>query len=460
MRERASQRGFILVAVLTVILLASMVAVSLMFRLRAEELAAAAGATTDRGWDAAISGVYAAMDVAARSRPDSLDWQNQPDQFLQKVVWEDGAEIWCFTVFSAPPTDIGATEGAPVRFGLTDEASKININATHQPILEKLPRVTPPLAQAIRDFCDADVASRPQGAEQEFYSALDASYPVRNGPLASLDQLLQVRGVTRTVLYGEDANGNFRLDRNEDDGDDEFPPDDGDGQLNRGLRQYLTVGSYEPNVDATGFPRRELNDPAETFFDVALPGAVVEFIDTLRRNKIRIEHPADLLEAKGKFKDKDGKEKEMESGVTPKELPLLLDAFTTTNSSRFPGLVNLNTAPVVVLQSLPGMDLTLAESVAAARKHLTPERRQSIAWLYEDGVVDAGLFKQLARQLTARSFQFHFHVIGFSLPSARYRVLEVEIDLGTGRPIITYLRDVTRGGLPFPLAAPTNNTHG
>src|SRR5947208_1499409 len=56
--------GFILVAVLVVIMLASMVVVSLLFRLRAEETATAAGAGSEQAWAAALSGVYEAMRVA------------------------------------------------------------------------------------------------------------------------------------------------------------------------------------------------------------------------------------------------------------------------------------------------------------------------------------------------------------------------------------------------------------
>jgi hypothetical protein len=35
------------------------------------------------------------------------------------------------------------------------------------------------------------------------------------------------------------------------------------------------------------------------------------------------------------------------------------------------------------------------------------------------------------------------------LPSGRYRVFEVSIDVGGDKPRVTYLRDVTRRGLPF-----------
>jgi len=51
--------------------------------------------------------------------------------------------------------------------------------------------------------------------------------------------------------------------------------------------------------------------------------------------------------------------------------------------------------------------------------------------------------------VTARSWQYHVHVVGYALPSGRYRVLEAIIDLGVEPPAISYLRDLTRLGLPF-----------
>jgi len=51
--------------------------------------------------------------------------------------------------------------------------------------------------------------------------------------------------------------------------------------------------------------------------------------------------------------------------------------------------------------------------------------------------------------VTARGFQFHFHVVGYGVPSGRYRVLEAVIDTSGAAPTILYLRDITRLGLPF-----------
>ncbi len=66
-------RGFILVAVLIVVMLASMVVVSLLFRLQAEESATAAGAGSEQAWATAMSGIYEAMRVVGAAPVASLE---------------------------------------------------------------------------------------------------------------------------------------------------------------------------------------------------------------------------------------------------------------------------------------------------------------------------------------------------------------------------------------------------
>ena len=173
------------------------------------------------------------------------------------------------------------------------------------------------------------------------------------------------------------------------------------------------------------------------------------YIEALRRNQTKVDQPADLLEAKGKFKDENAKEVELESGVGKAELPLLLDRFTTRTERRLQGLININTASAQVLQTLPGIDEALADSIVASRKNLRPEQRRTPAWLYSEGLMDAVQFKRVAPLLTARASQFQFHVLGYAVPSGRYRVLDVVVDAATSPPSILYLRDISKLGLPF-----------
>lgn len=441
--------GFVLVAVLVVVMLGSMVAVSLLFRLKAEDTASAASAAGEQAWAAAMSGVHEAMRVVEVAPAGSLAWREQPGAFRDRFVFEDGVDRWYFSVFTAADWD--ARE--PVRFGLTDEASKLNLNEATEAMLMKLPGMTPALTQALLDFMDADDTARPEGAEQEFYDGLPRPYAIPNGPLSTLDELVLVRGFTPAVVSGEDANLNFSLDPNEDDGEELSPPDNKDGKLDPGLRPYVTVTSYDLNEDDEGYPRVDINDAQDNSYNSKFPPAVTNYIAALRRSKVRVAHPADLLEARARLKDENGKEAEMESGVGRDELEPVLDQLTTSTEARLPGLINVNTAPAAVLQTVPGLDESLAESIVAARKTLAPERRRTIAWLYQEGLVDAAVFKQIAPRLTARSFQYSFHVVGYGVPSGRYRVLDVILDFGQIKPVIVYLRDITRLGLPFRIEA-------
>ena len=268
---------------------------------------------------------------------------------------------------------------------------------------------------------------------------------------STLDDVLKVPGATPGMIYGEDANHNFHLDPNEDDGQLQFPPDDSDGQLFLGLQEVATVYSYEFDRASDGSPRIQLNSSKEKLPEGLLPDKTAQFIQLAWSNKRLFSSPVDLLEAKEKFKDDKGKEVEAESGVGAKELPVILDKLTTSFNPRLVGLINVNTASVKVLGSLPGLDETKAESIATARESLTMDQRQSIAWLYREGLLDATQFKKLAPLITTQSLQFRFNVVGYAIPSGRYRVFEVVIDTADKQPQILYLRDISRFGLPFAL---------
>lgn len=450
----ADQRrcGFVLLAVLVFVMLLSMVAMSLLFRFKAEETAAASSLSSEQSWSAALSGVQEAMRMARQSTAGSLDWRDNRRAFHERLVYEDGSDRWYFTLFSPPDDD--STDD--VRYGLTDEASCLNVN--HLPAdgawLSGLPGLTSPLLQALQDFIDADDQARSEGAEQEYYAGLPLPYAVRNGPLRTFEEMRLVRGFTASVLFGEDVNLNGRLDPNENDADERWPRDNNDGRLERGLRQFLTVASSEPEVDNNGNPRVNLNDPNARLPDIELPPPFTNFLAALHSSKQSLRHPADLYEGSIRVRDDAGRESDVLSGVGKEELPALLDRFKTTKEARREGLINVNTAPIPVLVTIPGIDETVAEAIASTRKSIAPERRATLAWLVQEGVVDAARFKEMAPYLTARSFQFHFTVVGYGVPSGRYRVLEAVIDTAETEPRVIYLRDMTRLGLPIRIESP------
>jgi DNA uptake protein ComE-like DNA-binding protein len=443
--KRRGEGGFILLGILILVMLISMVAVSLMFRVRADETASAASAGGDQAFAAAMAGVQEAQRVVKEMKPGYTDWEDDPRAFKERLVYDDGSDKWYFTIWSPGSKD----SLQEVRYGLTDEARKINVNAATKLDLTKLPNVTPQMAGALLDFVDFDDLTRPEGAEQDYYNTLPQPYTIRNGPIPTLDGLLLVRGFTPAVLYGDDVNMNWRVDANEGDALT------GGGVGGIGLRPFLTVYASEPNQDHDGVPRTNINDPLDPFPGVEFPAGVTNFVTAMRNAHLAFATAADLLEAKITVKDEKGKDQTIESGVGKEELPLVLDLFTGTSEKRQDGLINVNTAPGEVLATVPEIDEPLAETIQSTRRSISPEHRATIAWLYQEGVVDAAKFKRIAPYLSARSFQFSFQVIGFGVPSGRFRRMEVVIDSSESGSRVVYLRDLTRLGLPFKLEPQT-----
>lgn len=486
--------GFALLAVLVFIMLLSMLTVSLMFRSRSDETAAHAGAGSEQAWAAAMSGVQWAMQAALSATNGSGDWQDNPAVFRDHLVFDDGSDRWYFTVYSPG----GSEDTVEVRYGISDEAGRLNLNHPGTADLGRIPRMTAAMVQSLQQYtgqtnltgatnlADAtrpgatNPAGAPQGAadvtpdlaggapppppppgndlesSNQLSGVVFPDLPVagggsqpRRGRLATLDELAQVPGFSWSLLYGEDANLNGHLDPNEDDGDENFPPDNHDGKLDHGMAQYFTVSSYDPDLTSAGRPRVNLNDTNAALPAADLPPAFTNFVAALRSAGLKLAAPSDVLEASINVKDAQGNPVVVPSGIGKAELPLVLDLFTTRLERRAEGLINLNTAGATVLATLPGVDPALADTIVSTRTGLSPERRTTIAWLYQEGLVDAARFKQLAPLLTARGWQFRLQVLGYGIPSGRFRVLQTIVDVGGAEPRITYLRDITRLGLPF-----------
>jgi len=451
MKPRESHRvrkgsGFVLVGVLIVVMLLSMIALSVLFRMRSEETAGATGSTSEQGWATAMSGVREAMRLAPIFQPGDTTWMDAPERFKDRMLYDDGTEEWRWTLYSANP------EGG-IRFGLTDEASKLNLNSATTSMVSRLPGMKVSLTDALLDFLDADDVPRPEGAEQEYYNALPQPYRMHNGPLSTVEQLLLVRGFSPSVVLGEDANRNFSLDPNEDDGDEREPPDDADGRLQPGLLPLLTVYSREPNTDRSGKRRFNLNTPGAALTETNdLPSAFVAFVSELGTSKSVVMDPAELLDATVTLSGPDGQERAVPTGIGKDSLGMVLDRFTGSAEAELVGRINVNTAPASVLQLVPGIDNALAESILSARRNLPAERRNSVAWIHVENLVEAEKFREIAPFLTVRSLQFRFNVVGYGARSGRFRVLEAVID-ATSQPVrLVYLRDLTRQGLPFPIA--------
>jgi len=455
-------QGVILVAVLLVTVMAAMVTASLLFRMRAETSAAAATTNGDHAYAAAVSGVQVALALLTEEPGDGTIapineptlWLDNPDVFKNRLVLDDGANRWYFTVYAMSELDTDY-----VRYGLTDESGKININIATQEVLAALPGMTPELVDALLDYRDQDSDTRDSGAEQDYYDQLPTPYKIRNGPFTTLEELLLVKDFNATIVFGEDANMNGLLEPNEDDGDENFPPDDNDGILNPGLSALATTSATSPDIDAEGSPRVNINGSSRRLGGIGLPQETERFIEQYRADGQTFAHPSQLLDMTHRIQQDDRRRglragTVIRSGVGSGELPIVMDKLTVNPAAGrrpLPGLININTAPAAVLVALPGIDGTLARSIVETRITLDPDARANTAWLYTMGLVDADAYRLLAPLLTTRGNQFRVRCIGFGVPAGRYRIIEAAIDLSNSSRRITSQRDLTRLGPPFAL---------
>lgn len=462
------RNGIILLAILVIIALAAMIVASLLFSVRARMSASLAQTKGEQAHYAAMSGIERAIEIIRKSPQDAEGWYDNDEQLANQLVYDDGGAKWYFTVWAADPDDPKS-----YRSGATDEASRININTADEETLLRLPNMTKDLVDCLLDYRDADSDPRPSGAEQEYYDQLKRAYTIKNGPLTTLEELLLVKGFDGRILYGNDANLNGMLDPNENDGDASFPPDNGDGKLDCGLRGLATTWSYENDTSADGKPRIGINGDVEKLpallRQAGLPQPTIDFILLYRTEGSQFKQPSDLLEMKYEKKNAPPSNAEIakspisasllrlpqgsqiSSGVTGDVLAVVMDKLTVRTNPTAPvaGLVNVNTAPAAVLAALPGMNDDLAQQIVDVRSGLEPAIKSNLAWLYSQNLMDAATFQKVAPLLTTRSLQFHIQCVGFSVPAGRFKVLEAVVDLAPKVPQILYLRDLTRLGLPF-----------
>lgn len=272
---RARRPGYVIIAVLIVIVLLSLMAYRFTDGMTAEYRAGVRTSDAAQARAAAVSGVWYAAALLADpdAFADSLGGDptlDNPSVFSDVAVRTDADrpnKDAKFRVVAVAVTGPGAYEQ---RAALTDEGGKLNINAliAQDPTgevlynaLMMLPDMTADVADSVVDWVDADQNARGEGAEASYYQGLANPYKCKDGPLNSLDELLLVKGVTPQLLYGTDQNRNG-------DGDE-------GGSVDRGWSDYLTVFGREVSVDSSGQIKINVkNNDLQALYDALLGSGI------------------------------------------------------------------------------------------------------------------------------------------------------------------------------------------
>jgi type II secretory pathway component PulK len=464
-RHKTVRHGIILPVVLVIFVLLGLLAIGFAFSTRAEYNAITAEANMIQARNCAMSGLEMGALLLRQKFADSSVWYDNPTLFRDQPVEETSSgnfdekkTNWRYSLVAC---NFDSQDN--VRFGITDEASKVNINTASEDQLRRLPGITPEIAAAIMDWREEGNEPRSNGAKDSYYQSLPQPYSCKKAAFDTVEELLLVKGMTGDILFGEDINRNGILDANENDGKKTLPLDNSDGTLNRGLYPYVTVYSresdvsdsdpYQPRINIQEWP----SDILKTMLPKYLRSEVVDFIVAAKKAKADFgESPANLLG----LEVKDG-ETTISNPVTVEDMPDIMDYLTTGyhlhEDGYIYGRININTAPRTVLETIGKLTDTEIDNIISVRSRLDSESRKTVAWLLTQNVLTEEKFKQVAYLFTARSYQFMMEALGYSDVDAVQARIQAILELRLPRAQYIYWRDLSGLGRSYNIGEITSS---
>ncbi len=203
-KRPSAEGGFALVAVLLVLAIVGVLGAEFAYSMRLEARAALTFKESVLGLHVAEAGVQNAMRELVGQGP-------------RAVMAEDGQLTFYTTGNVAVPRlnrEKVAYGAGHYSYRITDEGARLNVNfVTTAPSqlaldrlllslgVEKTERDT--ISDSIRDWSDGNDSYRANGAESDdYYLKLPVPYRARNANLQSINELLQIKGITPDLFRG------------------------------------------------------------------------------------------------------------------------------------------------------------------------------------------------------------------------------------------------------------------
>ena len=337
-------------------------------------------------------------------------------------------------------------------FGITDEASKVNLNSGSRDLIGRLPGISTELAAAIIDWRDADSEVTTGGAESEFYLMLPDPYECKNLPLETVEELFLIRGATADVLFGRDTNRNGVIDAAEAAGPVRGIVSSSGTRMDRGLINFVTVFSASNTATSTGgtssggsssggtsggsasaTPRTDVNTAqmsalANAFRDAVAADRLPGVLDRIRRER-PFRSLLDLY---------------FRADLTIEEFQKVVGRVTAGRPG--PGLINVNTAPREVLLCLPGLEESDVAAILSRRTAADADLT-TVAWVAQ--ALSREKAQGIGASITTETYRFSADIVSVPAGARAFRRCRVVIDAGASPPKVIFRQNLTHLGWPL-----------
>jgi DNA uptake protein ComE-like DNA-binding protein len=310
-------------------------------------------------------------------------------------------------------------------------------------MLGTLPNMTQQIGANIYAW-QSSSASTDGGASSEYYQALPTPYRAKGRPFESVEELLMVKDVTVSLLYGNDTNRNGVIDAADQDSSTISGATAGSaargapGQRIAGLSEFVTAYTIEPRPG-----RWDVNAPSrdalrQTLTSAGLSNELAQQVSGrvfVRGQRVLgpFRSPLDFY---------------FQSGLQAAQFRPIADQLTANGAPGSDvrlGLVNLSTAPVEVIACLPGLTQSDAQAIVAARP--SQGGFTSIADLIP--LLNAAKARAMGRLITIKSYQCSADVVACDSTGRAFKRYAVVIDASVSPPRVLHFRDLTALGWPL-----------
>jgi hypothetical protein len=143
-----------------------------------------------------------------------------------------------------------------------------------------------------------------------------------------------------------------------------------------------------------------------------------------------------------------------DAGKLAQLLPMLLDKCTTRKETELAPRLNVNTASIAALTTLPGLTETDVEAIQAVRPppgdaSWTDPNFQTPAWLLTEAKLSPTKLQALERYVTTQTEVYRIQSIGYFMQGGPMARVEAIVDTNGGNPRIISFRDLSTLGKGF-----------